>query len=738
MQKNAQWIACPDAVVSPIIRKTFSLRKPVQGKIAITGLGYFTLTLNGQPVTDQVHMPAVTDYEPRDMSHWTYPLFDQTTHRILYLRFDLTPWLRDGENTLEIQLGPGWYCQTERQAEGNMTFSSQLKSCFSAEIQTADGAVIGVLSDGTEQWRSSDLVYSNLFIGETHDARLRYTAAEWHPVISVPAPEAELTEQTGPSDRVIRTIRPKLLRTVGNRRIYDAGENISGWVSVETAGGAGETIRLTFAEEIRNGDLDTDSTGSGYRMTSGRYQIQTDTFICSGRPEVFRPKFIWHGFRYFDVTGPADVLTVEVVHTDLSVTSSFESGNDTLNWLYDAYIRTELDNIHGCVPSDCPHRERLGYTGDGQITAKTAMLMLDTREMYRKWIHDILDCQDRLTGHVQHTAPLMGGGGGPGGWGCAMVIVPDEFDRHYDDRELLAECYPHMKQWVGYLKCHSEGGLVKTEEYEGWCLGDWASLNPVRIPEVYVNTCYFLDTLNRMTHIANRLEQPADAQLYARYAEVVRNALIRTYRDPATGSFCGGIQAADAYAVWAGLDDDGRAMQNLVRRYRRVRFFDTGFLGTEILIDVLMSHGECDLAYALLTTPEKGGYAYMKAHGLTTIGEYWHLGGSHNHPMYGAPVRHLLDGFLGIRQPADSYGYRTLVIEPQIPEALDYASGSVSLPCGVVSVKWTQTADHMALCVELPAEKNAELNLAGQTWSLHGGKNEMTIVKKEKSHESVG
>lgn len=728
--QTVQWIACPETAESPIIRKQFTLTRPIRGEIAVTGLGFFTLKLNGHPVTDQVHIPAPTDYEPRDMSRWCYPLFDQPTHRIFYLRLDLTTFLANGANTLELQLGPGWYRQRERVAEGHMSFGARLKAAFELSVESADGSVARICSDGTEKWVPSDITYSNLFIGEVHDARLRTVPHEPEPVIAVAPPEAELTEQTCPPDRVVRQISPKLLYTDGSRRIYDAGENLSGWVAVRADGKPGDEIRLTFAEALKDDDLDPLSTGSDYKGTT-RMQLQEDRFICSGQPETFRPQFVWHGFRYFDVTGPAAELTVEEVHTDLAVTSAFECGNPVLNWLFDADIRTELSNIHGCVPSDCPHRERLGYTGDGQITAPTVMTLLDAQGMYRKWIRDILDCQDKLTGHVQHTAPLMGGGGGPGGWGCAMVIVPDEYDRRYDDRVLLAECYPYMQRWVGYLKSHSEHGLVQSEEAGGWCLGEWASLHPVQIPAPYVNSCYFLDTLHRMTAIADRLGYPSDARMYRTYAKVVRDALIRTYRDPATGSFCGGVQAADAFAVWVGLDDDGRAMQNLVQRYQTVHYFDTGFLGTEILIDVLMRHGACDTAYALMTSPEIGSYAHMMHHGLTTIGEYWQLTCSLNHPMYGAPTRHLLDGLLGIRQAADSYGYRDLRIAPQIPAALDHASGAMTLPCGRVSVRWVQSADAVTVDVTLPADKTAELSLYGQTVALHGGENHHVISKPQ-------
>ena len=144
-----------------------------------------------------------------------------------------------------------------------------------------------------------------------------------------------------------------------------------------------------------------------------------------------------------------------------------------LNWLYEAYIRTQLDNYHGCIPSDCPHRERLGYTGDGQLTAETAMLLLDTKELYRKWYQDILDSQGAETGHIPHTAPFLGGGGGPGGWGCAVYQVPLAWAKIYGDDSLLVQGYDAILRWFDYMDAHSEKGLVVREEEGGWCLGDW-------------------------------------------------------------------------------------------------------------------------------------------------------------------------------------------------------------------------------------------------------------------------
>ena len=731
MIKTASWIGCPETAEVPVIRKTVMLKEPTSGRMEVTGLGFFTLFINGKRVSEDCFTPALTDYEPRDMSRWNYPLFDETTHRILYLKYDITEFVCDGENVIEIQLAPGWYRQNERVCEGRMSFGKKLKALFSAMFVNEDGSIVEVCSDGTETWTPCEITYSNLYIGEIHDARLLEIEHEPQPVEILEAPDSILHEQTCPSDRVIRTIVPKLLGEKDGKKLYDLGENTTIRICVTAGGKSGAEIHLVYGEN-KTDDLGIDvaSTGTYYKRPNRQPQIQQDTFICSENKHTFRSEYVWHACRYIEVEGELDEIHAEVVYTDVAVVSEFACDNELINWIYEAYIRTQLTNIHNCIPSDCPQRERLGYTGDGQITAKTAMMTLDMKGVYHKWIWDILDCQDIIGGHVQHTAPLMGGGGGPGGWGCAMIILPDEYDKHYDDKAFLEECYPYMQKWIAYLRHHTEGDLVVREEPKGWALGDWATLYPTRIPEPFVNSCYFLDSLQRMERIANRLGRPMDALAYQRYARRIRYAIKQKYYDLGTGSFCGGVQGADAYGLWMNLQEDERTLQNLVRRYQELDQFDTGFLGTEILVKVLMEHRQQDLVYQLLVSEKLGSYHFMRANGATTIWEYMHgrltgNPGSQNHPMFGAPVLHFFDGFLGIQQTEDSFAYTVLKIAPKLPSQMQWAKGSVELPSGKVSVELKREEEKIVAKIIVPDGVSAVCEWNGQEYVLQAGENNL-------------
>lgn len=417
--KKEHWICGGASCEAPLFRRSFWLDRTERfqsARLEICGLGYFLFYINGKRISDQELMPAMTNYASVLGCETTYPVWEErSAHRCRYLSFDLLPYLKAGENVLAVRLGNGWYHQTERIAEGKFVFGLP-KLWFELTLTDADGRQEWIESDRQTLWHPGGLLKNNLFLGEVRDLRKEPEGWQdpgadlsgWKPAQPVHAPETLLEEQTCPPDRVIRKLYPILIGEHDGRKIYDCRENIAGRVVLSCLGKKGECITVRHAEELAaDGTLDFESAG-------GSDQLQQDHYICDGRIQTLHPLFCWHGFRYFETEGPCEVLCAEVIHTDVAVTSSFSCSDPVLNWLYEAYIRTQLDNYHGCIPSDCPHRERLGYTGDGQLTAETAMLLLDTKELYRKWYQDILDSQGAETGHIPHTAPFLGGGGGPG------------------------------------------------------------------------------------------------------------------------------------------------------------------------------------------------------------------------------------------------------------------------------------------------------------------------------------
>lgn len=736
MLKDAKWICCQKEIETPCVIRRFNRRGAVSARIAVTGLGFFELSLNGKKVCSDFFVPAQSDYICRRLDRLIYPISGSFRHRIYYLEYDITEYMVPGENFLEILLGNGWFRQTKRIAEGELSFGDSLMCIYEIELAFQDGSREFIRSDGNETCVASYITECNLFLGEVHDMRLCEAPCRKEiPVRTADAFDSEkieLTRQTCPPDRVTESIVPRLISDNGCSKIYDAGENLSGAVGLFMDGAPGDKATVRFAEELDgDGKLDFSSSGGGYVCSDGRRQIQTDVFISDGKPHRFFPKFVWHAFRFFEITSDAPVscITVEKIHCDIAVTSGFDSDSEALNWLYDAYLRTQLCNMHAGVPSDCPHRERLGYTGDGQLTSLAAMMLTDSRSFYEKWITDINDCQDPQSGHVRHTAPFMGGGGGPAAWGGAVVIVPYNHMRMYADKSTAEKCYPHMEKWVEYMLSRSENGLVVREEEGGWCLGDWAFPDGCSMPEAYFNTCYFVIALNRMEEIASFLGKDTDIPRLREIAAEALRAVRQNFYDEKTADFCSGVGGANALAVEAGIPEDNRTLDRLYSKYSLATGLDTGFFTTDILLGVLIEHGFGDLAYRLISSDAPGSYLWMKRRGATTIYEFPDGGGSHFHPAFGAPARHIFSGFAGIRQASgkEGYAYKSISIHPVFPEGLNRLSASISTESGVISVKWEKQGTSAQLEIDIPENSDAVFSYNGTELSLNKGLNKLQI-----------
>lgn len=692
---SAEWVTCESGCTSPVIKGSFFIEKPERAEITVCGLGFFRLWINGREVSEDKFVPVNSQYCKRDLTAFEYPITDELSYRTYAVRYDISKFLVGGENDIRAVLGCGWFAQKKRNAEGYTKYGG-IKLCYKIDAEDRDGKLYTFVSDEKLLWRQSRITENNIYFGEAHDMDLsdELTARDgFKKVIKAPAHETEFFIQDCPADRVTRIIEPKKLADLGAVSVYDMGENISGYpVVAATEDGAYITVRCS--EEINaDGTLNFDSCDPG--------QIQCDEYRNAKKGEECMPWFTWHGFRYFELTNNAKPVRCEVVHSDCAVTSAFESDSEMLNWLYDAYIRTQLCNMHSGVPSDCPHIERLGYTGDGQLCCEAAMMLLDSQKFYQKWLEDISDCQSTDNGHVQHTAPFMGGGGGPAGWGGAMAIVPYEMYKIYGDRETFRRYLPKILRYFDYLDSRSSGGLVCREEQGGWCLGDWCTPEPIAICEPFVNTVLCVKQMLMTKEAAEAIGENETAQMLGRRIEEKRQAILNAYYSPQTGSFIGDVQGANSFATDIGLGGE-RAYENTRKKYSAADSFDTGIFGTDILIRVLFERGDANTAFRLLTSEGKGSFYNMKKQGATTIWENWDGERSHSHPMFGAATRYLFSFILGITQEKTSAGYEHILIAPQIPDGLNYASGHITTVRGKISVTFKRTESEADFYVTVP------------------------------------
>ncbi|MBQ1553196.1 MAG: GNAT family N-acetyltransferase [Clostridia bacterium] len=685
---GCKWLGFPEGRDAGMFRREFDAGEVVSATLSICGLGYFELYFNGKRFGDDLLVPAQSDYVEYPINTLSYPLNDELSHRIYYMKYDVTGALRRGINCMGVHVGNGWYGEHEITWEGYDHGVGKISLVYKLVIKTRDGETVTLVSDENGEYIPSFITRASIYFAEDHDYRLYpdgwnevgFKADNTGKCRLIEAPKALMCPQDFPADKVTRTVTPVLIGEYDGKKLYDLKENLSGYTVLRFPDGAksGDAVSVNSAEILSDGRLE---------HRTKRISTEIDTYIRGEKdPGLLYPRFCWHSGRYLEVTGGAEVVEYRVVHSPMKLTAQFESSDETLNWLFGTFVRTELNNLHGWLPSDCPHRERLGYTGDGQLTSRAVLTMFDSRDLFRKWTRDIACAQDIPGGHVEHTAPFRGGGGGPVGWGGAIVFVPYNYWKITGDDSLVRERRNGIKKYIDYIETRRDNGLVAREEPKGWCLGDWCAPDKIAIPEPFVNTCLYIKALRQALEMNSHLGDTSQNERYESIIDDCVKAVMREYYDASTGSFCGGIQGADAYAVDIGLGDE-RTLANIVKKYTALGEYDTGIFGTDILTRVLFENGRGELAFELLTNKKDVSFDYMKRHGATTLWENWDGRASHDHPMFGAVLEYLFTCILGIKQAPGKAGFGGYTVEPADIPSLEWARGGIMTDVGRISVE---------------------------------------------------
>lgn len=695
---DCKWLTFPDcdAVLTRSLFRCEDIKKAV---LKITALGYFEAFVNGNSLSDSMYIPAMTDYEKRDLSKIHMPIFDTLSHRIYYHEFDVTAFMQKGENVLAVHIGAGWYGQHESPNEG-MPYWGDNTLVFSLEITLKNSETVFVnSSESSTKFRKSYILETSLYYGEYHDARLfpenwtypDFDDSSWHTAKTRLAPEAFIEKSFFPEDKVVRTIKPTVIYEFGDMKIYDIGELAAGFAVITFDEKARTNDRCT----VRYADELNEDKSLQFHYCGGTSRMQFDRFVYNRNSEEkeFYPHFTWHAARYIEVTGACTMKEYRVVHTGIEQISDFSCDNETLQWIFDAYVRTQKTNIHGCIPSDCPHRERLGYTGDGQWTSPAVMSIFNARQMYKKWMADIRDCQDKTNGHVQHTAPFYGGGGGPGGWGGAAVIVPFMYYKFYDDIDVLRDSYESMKLYLKYMVNHTEDGIVTHAEKGGWCLGDWCPPNnKILIPPEFVNTYFLAKCALYTAKTAEILGYTQDITTYTSLADTSKEAIKKHFFNESTADFCENVQGANAFALDLSLGNE-KTVQNFIEKYSSIADFDTGIFGTYLVIKLLFELNEGDAAFRLLVNEGENSFYNMKKHGATTIWENWNGCDSRCHPMFGAVTELFFSEILGIKRYDECAGYSEIIVSPADISSLKHVEGTMRTAWGDITVKISTSDD---------------------------------------------
>jgi alpha-L-rhamnosidase len=602
-------------------------------------------------------------------------------------------------------------------------------------ITYADGRVQVVGTDGTWMTATGPILASDIYIGEDYDARRERPGwsapddadGEWTPAHVLPDIRRRLVAQVGPPVRRMHRLKPvSVFVTPAGETVLDFGQNLVGWVRMRVRGEAGVTVTLRHAETL-------DPRGNFY-VANLRDALQVDHYtLRGGGDEVYEPRFTFHGFRYLAVEGYPGPVTPNafeavVLYSDLAAVGAFECSNEKLNQLQRNIVWSQRGNFLD-IPTDCPQRdERLGWTGDAQVFARTAAFNMNAAAFFTKWLRDVAADQ-YPDGAVPFVVPDTGRGAGATGWGDAAVIVPWTLYQCYGDARILAEQFDSMAAWVGYMRAQAGESLIWDG---GFHFGDWQAVeapdaqypNPVTDYPL-ICTAFFAHSTELLARAARVLGRDAQAAEYTALAERVRAAFNREFVAP-SGRIGPNTQTAYALALAFDLLPEERRPEAARRLAadvrRRGNHLSTGFLGAPHLCPALSDHGYVEEAYALAEQETYPSWLFPLSKGATTIWERWDAydrkgelwdpnANSFNHYAYGAIGDWLYRVAAGIDVDPDEPGYQRIVIRPQPGGSLTWARAWHKSLYGRIGVGWRREGGVFRLAVTIPPNTEADVHL---------------------------
>lgn len=698
---NARFIGV-ELSESPIIYCNFNAPETiVSARLYVATLGFSELYIDSEPISENTLSPVWSDYHKRNLTDFLYPINDNFSYSYYYKCYDVTEYIGVGEHTLAVWLGNGWYHQDQRNVEGMMNYGTP-KVKFSLYFST-DNEEYSVHSSSECNYDDSPILFNNVYFGEEYDANLYRndllaTPSSVRSVQVYDDIESVCRGQLCPDDIITETLLPRLCYKCTDYSIYDLKVNLAGRPVITTSAKKGTKIIITLAEEWDGtSELCYDSSG-------GESQIQTITYHSNGeKDQTYTPHFTVYGFRYIKIVGEIEYLLFDEIHADVELVGSLETSSEPLNKFVSCFINSQRSNLHSGVPSDCPHRERLGYTGDGWITANSACHLFDMEAFYEKWIQDIADSQCTKSGHVSHTAPFYGGGGGPGGWGGAMIFLPFIHYKHYHNTALLERHFDSMVHWLKYLENRSENYIITREEEGGWCLGDWCVPGNIKLSEPFVNTCLYALQLETMANICVILQKNLECAEYLIIRKLVQRAIISQFKND-DGTWDCNEQGAFLFAWKAGVVSGEDILPELSLYANKD--IDTGIFGTPFLFEALFKNGKSNIAIDLLSRENYPSFGWMFDNDATTLWESFDGKNSHNHPMFGGAVGVIFDALIGLTTLDDG----RIELRPLIPRKLAAVDISTSTPWGEIRIKWKKKNGALTLRATLPVGLACDVN----------------------------
>ena len=722
---KASWISLPnepeseDSKPAQYYRNEFSTSKSIKSARAyVTSHGLYQLFINGEKVGDQLFTPGWTSYNKR----------------LQYQTYDVSEMLQK-ENAVGVVLGDGWYRGNIGWVSASGYYGDKLALLFQLNIEYTDGTSEWILSDGNWKVTNGPIRKSDIYNGETYDARLEldgwtntgYNAADWKSVEEVDAPKDLLIAPQGVPVKAVEELQPiEFITTPKGEKVYDMGQNMVGWIRIKMKGKKGQKVQLKFAEVL-------DKEGNFYTANLRAAEC-TDTYIFGEDGEAtYEPKFTFHGFRYLQLIGFDEIpakedITGVVIYSDMEPTGTFTCNDEMINQLQHNIQWGQKGNFLD-VPTDCPQRdERLGWTGDAQVFSMTAGYNFNVASFYTKWMKDV-EADQLDNGVIPHVIPdVLNGQGGATGWADVVAVIPWSVYKIYGDTRILEESYPAITKWVAYMNERAGDDYLWTGDNH---YGDWlayattSSDYPGATTEKdLLATAYFYYTTTLTAKIAQIIGKPQDTEKYKQLAVNIKKAFNDEFVTP-NGRLVSHTQTAYVIALTFGiLPDDmvDAAAGYLAKDVEKFKHLTTGFLGTPILCPTLSAIGRDDLAFMLLNRKEYPSWLYPVTQGATTIWERWDgqkpdgtfqdVGmNSFNHYAYGAIGEWLYDHVAGIQVDENNPGYKKFFLAPNPGGGLTTVNAEFDSMYGKIVSDWKISDGQMTYKVEIPANTSAEVVL---------------------------
>ncbi len=696
-------------------RKGFDAAKKIRSaRVYIAAAGLYELYLNGQKVGN----------------HRLDPIYTRFDRRNLYVTYDVTSQLQAGKNAIGVLLGNGWY---NHQSIAVWNFDkapwrARPTFCLDLRITYTDGSSAVIFSDGSWKTHTGPITLNSIYTAEHYDARREipgwntagFSDTAWNGIALRAAPSKQIVSQQLHPIRNVEKIPAISMRKFNDTNyVFDLGRNIAGVTEVKLAGDSGTVVRLKHGERLyQNGHVDLSNIDVYYRPKDSSDPFQTDIVILNGKGTVtFMPKFNYKGFQYIEVTSSKplsltkDDLTGHFMHSDVPVAGNMRSSSDLINKLWQATNNSYLSNLFG-YPTDCPQREKNGWTGDGHFAVETGLYNYDGITVYEKWLADHRD-EQQPNGVLPDIIPTGGWGYGTANgtdWTSSIALIPWNLYLFYGDSRALKDNYGNIKSYVNYVERISPGGLTTFGR------GDWVPVKSTS-PLEYTSSVYYFVDATILAKAARLFGKEEDFKYYNALAQKIKNAVNTKYFHIENGIYGNGLQTELSMALQWGIVPVERKLDVAAKLAKRVAadsmHLDVGVLGAKAILNALSENGQAETAYKLAAQNTYPSWGWWIVNGATTLYENWNIQAerdiSLNHMMFGEIGGWFFKGLGGIHPDEEHPGFKNSILKPNFVSGLDFFEASHDGPYGTIRSSWKRLDGTVTYSVVVPPNSTATI-----------------------------